>query len=654
MPKTKNIPRTQRDHATHSGVATTSNHNHNLTTTTANTLTTNTLTASLAGALSPPTRPRPHASRTTSTISMSAAPATRHRRSKENAENGGGGGEKENTGRVARSTRTHVTPGVGVLATTAFGSSNVSTNVNSNSILGSKKAAVLADAKLKRPTVTKRKVKKQPLQDVTAQFVASGMGEGANRAGTAYELLDEEDILALRAEPGNEAVLEGPAGERRVATATTPGRGRATSPLPPSSPPSDYRLPSSLNFAAVPLASRPVGPASPARSIPYEYNPWDSFDSAPPVGSPSRPVAVVVESKQQDENEVDREDPFGFAALERKLKANRAEMGHEDRPEQGYHHEAEEEDEDMDHVLVADTSSPRPEGMLRRRRRNLKRALEDELDAEDHEAALAASSPVLPRPIRAVILSSPVRAAIAAAGPASTPAEDEPVHAHFATPPTPHKENHKRRRISAVPNVDEDVFGPCVATSSSSSSPGRVAAESPSPTKGSVRRPAATVARVAARAADTGDGVAAALNADASDALDVFNAVLDERESQEAAVEEKEEEGENEVVGRSLRPRVSRTIVAATADDATATREKKARSASRGRGRGRGLARGASRSRGRGASRSKSTRPARAEDDKDGEEVDHDEKFEREREARVAYFRGVDEYEVETEDVYLV
>jgi len=275
-------------------------------------------------------------------------------------------------------------------------------------VLGATSTTVLGDAKgprkvpkeEKSKSSTAPKRKKLPLQDITAQFLPAP--EAANRGAEHQGHSDDEEDSELRRAANVVATLPpAPVPSGSVNTRTAPA---LTSPLPPSSPPSD------LQFSPPPKAVGTFA-ASPAHYIPHdEYDPWKEFDN---TFSASNDVLSGNDSNS---------DPFGFVALERKLKVERAHiLSDPDHPG--------EELPGFGHILVADTSSPRPV-------RRLKRPVEYDAGAND---------------------------------------ETEHVvhHAHFATPPTPHKDKQKRRRLS---HEGHDVFSVCSESIESSPSPSKVSA----------------------------------------------------------------------------------------------------------------------------------------------------------------------------------
>ena len=347
-----------------------------------------------------------------------ASTTSRSRRDKENAREG----DKENgpvgVGRATRSQSTRTRMGI-------LGASSPAT---ANAVMGKTtdvptKLRTATKGKGK-PTAAPLKRKKVPLQDITSQFLPAP--EPANR-GEEHQNLTEEDLALAHVEPGNIISILEP-------VEPTPARLPApkfTSPLPPSSPPSPFvsspvKPARNLTHAYIPESGSPAYPL-PQRVL----DPWKEYDEVHPV-SDANPAPAGSNS-----------DPFGFVALERKLKAERdtARDAEADRDV-----DADGEYDELAHVLVADTSSPRP---VRRLKRALPIAADDVEDDEPFTSADAA---------------------------ALAPAALVPAPAHFATPPTPHKDKQKRRRLSHEGHCD--VFSPCSSSIESS----------PSPTKASARK----------------------------------------------------------------------------------------------------------------------------------------------------------------------
>jgi hypothetical protein len=356
----------------------------------------------------------------------SHASSTRSRRDKEN----GYESEKENGSRqVNRATRSQTTRGRTGILGAPLGSATATAGLGppkGSKLSGGTPTKTQTATKGKgKPKAAPLKRKKMPLQDITAQFLPAP--EPANR-GIDHQNLTEEELAAVHAEPANIistlAPVEAPLATRLPAP-------KFTSPLPPSSPPSPV-LSSPIRVAhdRLPKSLFPAPPVSPTQSFPREtYDPWQSFDDAHPAAQSSPPA------------QNSSSDPFGFVALERKLKAER-----ETFLAQYHDHDADAagEYDELEHVLVADTSSPRPVPRLRR-----SQYAHDTDEREENEDNSAPSDPVLP--------------------PAVLP------HVHYATPPSPHKDKQKRRRLS---HEGHDIFSPCESSIESS----------PSPTKTSARK----------------------------------------------------------------------------------------------------------------------------------------------------------------------
>jgi len=323
-------------------------------------------------------------------VNASHGSSARNRNENENGDES----EKENAGGNSslttrlRSTRTSTRRQVlGATSTTVLGDSK-----------GSKSSDSKAPKKKGKASTT-LKYKKLPLQDITAQFLPAP--EAANRGAEHRGHSDDEEDFDLQQAANAVSILPS-APARAVNTRTAPA---FTSPLPPSSPPSD------LQFSPPPKAIGISFAVSPAHSIPHdEYDPWKDLDN--------HHLSASNDALSGNDS---NSDPFGFVALERKLKAERAQIfsdpAHPDEPV------------GFGHILVADTDSPRPV-------RRLKRPVEHEANADDET-------------------------------------EDVVHHAHFATPPTPHKDKQKRRRLS---HEGHDVFSICSESIESSPSPSKVSA----------------------------------------------------------------------------------------------------------------------------------------------------------------------------------
>uniref|UniRef100_A0A8H7Y3X6 Uncharacterized protein n=1 Tax=Psilocybe cubensis TaxID=181762 RepID=A0A8H7Y3X6_PSICU len=260
---------------------------------------------------------------------------------------------------------------------------------------------------IRPPPALKRK--KQPLQDITAEFLPA-QAEAANR-GEEAPVHDGADGVVGSRPTETTNVVASFASPDIIAASAIPVP-KFTSPLPPSSPPSaHYASPSMRPISSAPVLLDNVTFPSTHSAAQDVDEPWQDED----IGNHDSEASVGPLSSNSD--------PFGFVSLERKLKADREAAA---LLVSGHDHEEEAV------VLVAETSSPRPVPRL-------KRSLENEED----------------EPSKAV----------------------EEIHdqVHYATPPTPHKDKQKRRRMS---HEGHDIFSPC----SSSVEP------SPSPTKASARK----------------------------------------------------------------------------------------------------------------------------------------------------------------------
>ena len=312
---------------------------------------------------------------------------------REQNQNRGYESEKENEGRpVTRATRSQTRSGNNnsrVMTTTNLRISTMSKgpeNASSNSI------KVKGKAKTKAPAPKRKKL---PLQDITSQFLPAF--EATNRDKGNEAVVQQNEIRANLMSPLPPAQILGSDVLGPTISMSRPAPTYLDSPLPPSSPPSA--------ITSSPQHPKILPNPSPSwLGLGESNNFGDQFSDGCHHGSPS-----VISSSS---------DPFGFVALERKLKMERTAAA-----PSLYHHQ-DESDEELDPILVADTSSPR---LVRR----LKRPL--------HQDTLAIS---------------------------------EYEHPHYATPPTPHK---KRQRLSH--EMDR------VSGFSLSSMP-----STPSPSKSSVRK----------------------------------------------------------------------------------------------------------------------------------------------------------------------
>jgi len=374
--------------------------------------------------------------------------------------------EKENTGRqgTRSQTRSHRR---GVL-----GAPNPATAATEGFTKApTKSTKARAPLKGKR-TEAPSKEKKAPLQDITSQFLPAP--ESANR-GEGYEDADNGDAASVLQNSNSVALVMPPLDNG----STVPlERARPASPLPPSSPPSDW-VPS-------PVYRREDAQLKTRLDIAFyqdQEDQWRPDDDVQPIsGGQSTPTPNSSHS-----------DPFGFVALERKLKQDRE----IEAVTAGLHDDiyAEEDYEDLSNILVADTSSPRP---VRRLKRVYEEADEDKDTPEDGvEADSSLLALVLPHP-------------------------------HYSTPPTPHKDKQKRRRLS---HEARHVFSPCPSSIESS----------PSPTKLSARKRSRVYAEVV------------------QDPLDEFNEEVDRSFAADAVVE-------NLSPAKRLHEKVSPDVVEANTD----------------------------------------------------------------------------------------
>lgn len=374
--------------------------------------------------------------------------------------------EKENTGRqgTRSQTRSHRR---GVL-----GAPNPATAATEGFTKApTKSTKARAPLKGKR-TEAPSKEKKAPLQDITSQFLPAP--ESANR-GEGYEDADNGDAASVLQNSNSVALVMPPLDNG----STVPlERARPASPLPPSSPPSDW-VPS-------PVYRREDAQLKTRLDTAFyqdQEDQWRPDDDVQPIsGGQSTPTPNSSHS-----------DPFGFVALERKLKQDRE----IEAVTAGLHDDiyAEEDYEDLSNILVADTSSPRP---VRRLKRVYEEADEDKDTPEDGvEADSSLLALVLPHP-------------------------------HYSTPPTPHKDKQKRRRLS---HEARHVFSPCPSSIESS----------PSPTKLSARKRSRVYAEVV------------------QDPLDEFNEEVDRSFAADAVVE-------NLSPAKRLHEKVSPDVVEANTD----------------------------------------------------------------------------------------
>ncbi|CAA7260397.1 unnamed protein product [Cyclocybe aegerita] len=434
--------------------------------------------------------------------------------------------EKENAGQANRGqTRTHRRPTLG-------GTTTTTTSVSRGP--GGKTATRPKVPPKGKPTA-QLKEKKLPLQDITSQFLPAT--EAMNRGESHHTVDDEPQDVG---EPTIAALP--PASEVAV-----PAPPAFASPLPPSSPPSELSSPFyTRQEIAATLSAVLFSPTKPESRV--AHDPWQELDDARPASRRHTPGSSG-------------SDPFGFVALERKLKKDRKAVApHDDAPA--------DDDDDLGEVLVADTSSPRPV-------RRLKRVHDDEPLPEVEEGGSDDAEPVVSHP-------------------------------HFPIPDTPHKDKQKRRRLS---HEGHDVFSPCSSSIQSS----------PSPTKASARK----VPRPTPH----------------EDPLEEFN-----EEVERSFAEEAVPAASDDAIAKHLRPRAKPSAAALTNDgEQEHADRKKTKSSNKAKTPAKKPA-------------SKSRRaPAKKQEkavEEDGEDVE--EKWERERQERVEYFKRLDDYKVEKEDVYII
>ena len=297
--------------------------------------------------------------------------------------------EKENIGKQTTETRTHRRRG------------------NSSTVLGPStvgKTSTKGKAVSKGKTTTARE-KKMPLQDITSQFIPTaesanrGVDSGDQREGSIY------------GDPTNRVLATVPSPE------ASPLRPHVVaSPLPPSSPPSEPTS-SPVKFF-YPTTDKLLESLGERPESQYIYDQWDKFDDP-------RPALPQEYSTPTQSNS----DPFGFTAVERKLKQEReiAVVLAEEAAEDIY--------EDLDDIPVADTSSPRPVRRIKRRHVHSNQKCSS---SESEENCPAVVLPIVPS------------------------------YPSYCTPPTPQKDKQKHRRLS---HPGHDVFSPCSSSIESSPSP---------------------------------------------------------------------------------------------------------------------------------------------------------------------------------------
>lgn len=333
--------------------------------------------------------------------------------------------DKENAGCQGRTTRLHTGPGVRTGAST-----------NNAAVLGSGQATARKGAvKGENATISKLKTaskgkgvpssapvlrNKLPLQDITSQFLPAP--EAANRGEDAQapseDVVNNENADLETKETTNIVVARMPPPEPTAVPLPASSKFAVTSPLPPSSPPSDHELAiSPAPFRRMTSASNIFDvkvrfPSSSAAAIPEEIDDlWQEYDDNAPLTS------ELIDGAKAAKLGSDA-DPFGFKSLQMKLKAQLKEAALTS--DQDY------EDEDYALLLpVADTSSPRPVSRLKR-----------SLQFEDDD---------VPEP-------SPEE---------KNDDDNLHLHPHYTTPCTPQKDRDSPKRRKMTPHAeDQDVFGP--------------------------------------------------------------------------------------------------------------------------------------------------------------------------------------------------
>lgn len=263
--------------------------------------------------------------------------------------------EKENLGRQTTVSRQHNRSGV-LGTTTTLGSS---AKPNSKGV--------------KKRKASQLKEKKLPLQDITSQFLPAP--ESANRGAGSEVGAHVTPIEELPYSTTRRAIL-------------------LTSPLPPSSPPVD-------------LVFSPVRPPH-IEPIQLEASAHDLGDQ----------LDHPLDDSENERRSSSSSDPFGFAALERRLREERKYVldTRLDVDDGDY--------EELQYIPVADTSSPRPvprNTFARKSTTPLDQSFEDEFGAHT-----------------------------------------------FPTPATPRKDMNVQRRLSCE---GQDIFSPCSSFLESSPSP---------------------------------------------------------------------------------------------------------------------------------------------------------------------------------------
>lgn len=246
------------------------------------------------------------------------------------------------------------------------------------------------------PKGTLTKTEKLPLQDITSRFAPAyaptNRGEDVPREEEAQEPREGSVVASPSPlDPSGSTLVQPPAASRTrltsnaIATAR-PAAATATYPssLPPSSPPSVSSIGPAPQQPLLPTLQDEEGDPSDLPLLPPSpvlpnvnrrlfthvesadedrpYNPWNEFDDV--VRSDEDATRSQVAPRQHRTS-----DPFGFFALEEKLEAEREEQHAEDEEIAGDATIIEEDEVDDEEaggeILVADTSSPRPVRRLR-------------------------------------------------------------------------------------------------------------------------------------------------------------------------------------------------------------------------------------------------------------------------------------------------
>ena len=311
--------------------------------------------------------------------------------------------EKENEGRPAtRATRSQTRTrnyGNRVLGSTTTANLRISTTSKGpENTVSAKKTKVKGKGRAAAPP----KRKKIPLQDITSQYLPAP--ESANRGEEnepEHSILQQAEQMVNLVSPLPHARILG--GGDALGPAKSMSHYESTyldSPLPPSSPPS--AITSSPQFLKIQHNPNP-SQLSPENIF------WDQFDDG---RRDSQGSSSAISSSS---------DPFGFVALERKLKVERKAAVPSPLKR---HHQEDESDEEQGLVLVADTSSPR---LVRR---------------------LRAPSNQGDSPFPPAISELPI----------------------YATPLTPYKDKKKRPRLS---HEGDRGFSPCSSSMPSTPSPSK-------------------------------------------------------------------------------------------------------------------------------------------------------------------------------------